>query len=417
VVRGKVGRATGGAVVARKIHMRAHATLVRNVPAKCLAPPRAPAPKNAHGSQRNAPPMALAPVGNGVPNAQGVDLFVYNAETMMWKDAAVMICGARGSGKTVFMKYIMYAMRNVLDMTVFMCPSKDVRTEFRAFLPSSCMHETFDKKLLHTMYTAQETVADQVDKEHLTRLGIILDDCMFDAAGFRTETMRAIIMNGRHNNVFFMNCAQHIMDFPKNLRSNLDVIAVFPPPNDSVLDNVYEHLLSGVFSCKDHCKTTFQSLEEHECLVFDAKRQRLKQPCLFRCKAPYHLPPFRVGSRAFWELHYKYMKRPERSAAAIATAVAVAKGQAVAPVAGGAGGGAGAGAGAGGPGGGGGAHHHHTGFVVRRMPALPCTVPLITGPGPAAHPPRKSGRKRSAAADSDAVPFLTAASIPPPPPM
>jgi hypothetical protein len=260
-----------------------------------------------------------------------LDLPFYDLDTMLHPDATLLIVGMRGSGKTTFMRNVMYSMRHTLDMAVFMCPSADVRDEFRQFLPSSFIYD-FDAERLATIVNAQGQLAAEAGSskfDSLRRVGIILDDCMFDAKYMRSKTMRNIIMNGRHNRFFFMNCTQHAPDFPKGMRGNLDTIVVFPPANDEVFDTVYKNLLSGAFQSRDECRAAFDSLQAHECLVYDPKAQTRKLPFIYYCKARPKLPRFRVGCDAFWELHYTYFKRPPSQAVAIANAVAVAKGMMV----------------------------------------------------------------------------------------
>jgi hypothetical protein len=239
-------------------------------------------------------------------------------------DATVLITGKRGSGKTTFMRNVMYAMRNKLDVAVLMCPSADVREDFRQFLPSSYVYD-FEIDRLNTIVDCQIKLAAEVG-DRLRNVGIILDDCMYDSKTMKNKSMRNIIMNGRHNRFFFMNCTQHAPDFPKSMRGNLDLIVVFPPPNDEVFKTVYINLLSGAFRTQEECRAAFDTLQAHECLVFDPKAQTEKRPYIFYCKAVHDLPRFRVGSDVFWRLHYTYFKRTPSQVMAIANAVAVAKG-------------------------------------------------------------------------------------------
>ncbi len=255
---------------------------------------------------------------------QSLEMPFYDLDNIQ-ADATVLITGKRGSGKTTFMRNVMYAMRNKLDVAVLMCPSADVRDDFRQFLPSSFVYD-FEIDRLNSIVDCQIKLAPEVGKERLRRVGIILDDCMYDAKTMRNKSMRNVIMNGRHNKFFFMNCTQHAPDFPKSMRGNLDLIVVFPPPNDEVFKTVYQNLLSGAFRTQEECRAAFDSLNAHECLVFDPKAQTEKRPFIFYCKAQHDLPRFRVGSDVFWRLHYTYFKRAPSQVMAIANAVAVAKG-------------------------------------------------------------------------------------------
>lgn len=328
-----------------------------------------------------------------------IKLYRYNPETMMPPDVTVVVVGPRGSGKTVFMKYVMFCMRDKLDVATFFCPSRDVRQEFEAFLPKSHIHADFSKTRLKQVCDAQAKLAalcpgrrkDQIGSGGvpLRNIGLVLDDCMSKKAVFESETVRAIMNNGRHDNIFFMNGVQYIMSVPKEQRSQIDIAVCFPHAG-AFLKAVNDNLMGDAFDSVEMCGRAFQQLRENECLVYDARAKRRKQPFLFYCKAQHDLPDFMVGCDFFWRLYYKHMVRAKVDThREILETMAKARGEALPPdddaseaaimaaaaargdlLAAGAGGGVGAAAAAGA---GAGVR------VVLRMPPT-ATVPMLTGP-------------------------------------
>ena len=370
------------------------------------------------GAGGAAPGSRLCTIGGST--RREISLLEYRPETMMRTDATVVVLGPRGSGKTVFMKYLLWCMRKKIDLPVVFCPSRDTREEYQKFIPRSQVYPVYSKARLSSIYDTQRKISAQAkaagmqaacegnagphDEHHgLRNLSIILDDCMFDKEEVRGKAIRAVMMNGRHEHIFFVNAVQYVVDFPKDLRSQLDVMVIFPL-SGLYLKSAYEHMLNGAFDSYEDCVTTFKSLREHECLVFDAKAKAKKKPYLFFCKAKYDLPNFRVGADWVWFLYYKYMVRPENTAQhlrrEIALTLAIAKGQmedpeklatktVQAPT---------------------------QGIVVRRYPAA-VDVPVLEGPGPGpglgpgpgpspgtghGPPPRHEKRKGHADADDDA---------------
>ncbi len=315
---------------------------------------------------------------------RSINLREYKPATMMRSDSTVVVLGPRGSGKTVFMKWLLWCMKDKLDLPVVFCPTRDTREEYQQFIPRSQVYPVYSKARLSSIYETQRKISAQArsagaeDHGGLRNLSIILDDCMFDKEEVRGKAIRAVMMNGRHDHVFFVNAVQYVVDFPRDLRSQVDVVVIFPL-SGLFLKGAYEHMLNGAFDSYEECVATFEALREHECLVFDAKAKQKKLPYLFFCKAEKDLPPFRVGADWVWRLYYKYMVRPENTVRnlrnEIALTVAIAKGEIEDP------------------------DKHakaaqqpvlQQGIVVRRYPALTHTatdadVPLLAGPGPA-HP-------------------------------
>lgn len=275
----------------------------------------------------------------GLPKAP-TRLYHYNPETMLAPDTTVVVVGPRGSGKTVFMKYVMFCMRDRLDLVTFFCPSRDVRQEFEAFMPKSHIHADFSKARLKQICEAQAKLANEAPGKGvvgtggvpLRNLGLVLDDCMAKKAVFECETVRAIMNNGRHDNIFFMNGVQYIMAVPKEQRSQIDVAVCFPHAG-AYLKNVNDNLMGDAFEDEAECARAFATLKDHECLVFDgrAKRRNKGAPFLFYCKAMYDLPDFMVGCDFFWRMYYRYMVRSKVDARKeILNTLAMAKGEMVA---------------------------------------------------------------------------------------
>jgi hypothetical protein len=112
-------------------------------------------------------------------------------------------------------------------------------------------------------------------------------------------------MNGRHEKFFTMIGAQYIVDIPKNLRSQINLVFVFPESMECNRDALRKHIL-GCFSNDKQLCATFDKLERFEALVLDIKAARLREPCLFYCKAMYPLPRFRIGDDKLWEAYYQF---------------------------------------------------------------------------------------------------------------
>ena len=142
----------------------------------------------------------------------------------------------------------------------------------------------------------------------LNNIGIIMDDCMFDKSATKGADMRWVFMNGRHDNIFFINTVQYLMDLQVELRENIDIVIAFPVSGSKMVGKMRENLLT-CFDTDEDLVDAFSMLRENEALVFDKKAFNQKRPYLFFYKAERHLPPFRVGSDEFWKLYYAHFER------------------------------------------------------------------------------------------------------------
>ena len=247
-----------------------------------------------------------------------LDLEQFVPETMVRPDAKILVVGQSGSGKTVMMLHILHCMAKKLDVCFAFCPSRDTREDYLKVLPKCFVGETYNEEHLEQICQAQLTLhrrkpnrtSDGTPAQpSLRSVGIVMDDCAFDKKVFDSKTMRYLLMNSRHERFFFMNGVQYIIDFPKDLRSQIQLVIVFPEPNLMYREPLRKNVL-GIFSTDEQLVRTFdEGLREHEALVFDQVAYRSKKQCLFYCKAPFPTPSFLVGSKLFWRMYYRHMVR------------------------------------------------------------------------------------------------------------
>jgi hypothetical protein len=252
----------------------------------------------------------------------------YDAENMLRPDYTVMMVGARGSGKTIMMLYFLKILARQLDMAVAFIPTTDTQEQFEEHVQKCFVYPEFDEKELDRIVQAQRSIVQRKPKRlpdgsyetpNHRRIAVILDDCMYDKKSGKGKTLRYLFMNGRHDNFFFMNAAQYVMDMDKALRSQIDLVVAFPVSEDSMITPLRENLL-GCFKTDAQLVRMFKDgLRENEALVFDRRRANKKQTSLFYCKAEFPLPRFRVGCDLFWLWYYKYFIR--RSSAHIETKI------------------------------------------------------------------------------------------------
>lgn len=249
-------------------------------------------------------------------------MYEWEPEIMLKPDVVLVLCGARGSGKTWLQYKILHAMRKRLDMCVVFCPTADTRKTYYRCIQKCFIYPEFTKSRLHQIYEVQKMLAEineggkGRETEHRTdtdlrRLGIILDDCSFDKKEHTGKALEALTRNGRHENIFYCEAIQQPQDMPKNLRSQLDVIILFKTRHTK---DVLDYLVGGVFKNEAELDKILSHLRPYEALVIDIPAFNQGRPYLFYIKAPNpdDIPPFLMGSKQFWYMYYATFKRQSK---------------------------------------------------------------------------------------------------------
>jgi hypothetical protein len=259
---------------------------------------------------------------------QKVTLQEYDPETQLKVTYTVILFGARGTGKTVMMRHLLRAVAHKLDLAVAFIPTSDTRKEFEEHIPRCFVYPEFNLTSFQRILKAQHSlneIADEAETRHesdgssipfkVRNVGIIMDDCMFQKKCVKSEEMRWLFMNGRHDKLFHMNAAQYLMDIPMDIRANTDVVVAFPTSNPQLITRLRENLLMCFDKDEDLLQVFQHGIKEHEALVFDRRAYEERKPYLFYCKAEWPTPPFRVGNDKFWLLYYKHLVRRNTAAA------------------------------------------------------------------------------------------------------
>lgn len=238
--------------------------------------------------------------------------------TTMKADATVLMLGKRGTGKSTLLQDIMYHMQSRLFAGIAMAPTEDSVAMFEGFLPRCFVFDDFranaverlmqTKRLLSRMNRKKTKQAEAKGNEFERRyVAVLLDDCMYDKKNLKHTAVRDIFMNGRHEDVFFINLQQYVMDMGPDMRNNVDYVFAM---RDTSMENRIKlwKTFFGMFSDYSDFSELFDSCtENYECLVlFNRASSNDWRDCIFWYKAAPSVPQFRIGHPVMWYLNYKF---------------------------------------------------------------------------------------------------------------
>lgn len=219
----------------------------------------------------------------------------------MKKDRSIMCIGHTGSGKSVLMMHIASELAKEIDIWVVMTPSVDTQNQWRKHLPGCLVWGNYNVGGLQAII--DEQLEWQRKKKKLRRIGIIIDDCTYDKSIFRTNTMRYLLMNGRHLELVPMFGMQYMMDIDPSSRTNIGYIFAF---GDNMLKNrkrLHENFF-GMFQSYKGFEKAFQTCTpQYECMVMDntgGHSDHLEKTVYyFKATPPNKLPPFTLCKSVF----------------------------------------------------------------------------------------------------------------------
>jgi hypothetical protein len=225
------------------------------------------------------------------------------------KGPVIVLLGRRDTGKTFLIRDLLYYHQDIPIGTV-MSGTEAGNGFYAEHVPKLFIHHEFSTVLVENVLRRQKQVLKQVNKEikqyNKTKIDprafVIMDDCLYDQSWTRDKMMRALFMNGRHWKIMLIITMQYPLGIPPNLRTNIDYVFIL---RDTYLSNrkrIWENYASMFPTLEAFCGVMDQTTENYECLVINnnSKSNKLCDQ-IFWYKAETH-PPFKLGSKEFWEL-------------------------------------------------------------------------------------------------------------------
>lgn len=238
----------------------------------------------------------------------------------------IFIIGKRHTGKSVLMKDLLYHMPRP-DYVLAMAPTEDTLKVFRTFLPESCIFDHFSQEKLERTVTLQRELVNRGKKRNVL---IILDDCLYQKGVLKSNAMRSIFFNGRHDHISLVCAAQYMMEVDVSLRTNIDYLFTM---RENILTNrqkLFKYYFGQFARFDDFDKVMTACTQDYKALVMDGTIATTDAPtdCVMWYKAAVHVPDFRLCRPMFWSWSKKYcmtddtMREAQRRQFEIETATA-----------------------------------------------------------------------------------------------
>jgi len=240
-------------------------------------------------------------------------VFIHRWNPNRLTDLPIILCvGPRDSGKTTLAFSLLHALRDKFDLVFAFCGSKDTEQQIEAVNPKAFIYPEFSEDTVNTMYEMAETC--KIRKSRERTFLIYLDDLTYDKHFMQKKVLQRVFMNGRHDNMALIICAQYVMDIPRSQREQIEFVFVFETSNIGTKNRLFNEFFA-VFGKKQFTlfeRTLESCTKNFECLVLDKGRNsRMRRSSqnsgsiansVFFYKAPFPIPSFKLCKPHFWEL-------------------------------------------------------------------------------------------------------------------
>ena len=227
------------------------------------------------------------------------------------KDATIVVIGRRGSGKSYFVRDLLYHKRDI-PLGSVISASESSNAFYSNMLPSIFIHDAYEPEIIGNLVKRQKLVTHKMKKQQALYgksnidpySFLILDDLMYDASRWiKDVNVRDIFMNGRHFNLMFLITMQFPLGIPPCYRTNVDIIVIFKDPILSNRRRLYDHY-AGMFPTFEIFNQVMnQCTDNYECLVISTRQPSNNiSDMVFWYRSEPH-PEFKLGAPEFWQYH------------------------------------------------------------------------------------------------------------------
>lgn len=202
------------------------------------------------------------------------------------------------------MKDLLYHMPRP-DYVLAMAPTEDTLKMFRSFLPETCIFDHFSQEKLERIVSLQRELVNRGKKRTVL---ILLDDCLYQKGVLKSNAMRSIFFNGRHDHISLMCAAQYMMEVDVSLRTNIDYLFTM---RENILTNrqkLFKYYFGQFPRFEDFDKVMVACTQDYRALVMDGTVATTENPtdCVMWYKASCDLPAFRLCRSQFWNWSKKF---------------------------------------------------------------------------------------------------------------
>jgi hypothetical protein len=213
-------------------------------------------------------------IPDNYPLTPKLDTFNVDAEDNQLPEGFFLICeGARRSGKSIFLKWLLYHYKKKFDLAIVMTETPQ-NGFWQPIVSNQYVHSGWDPFLVTKLFDQQikeieKNIHDKTYKPR--RCLLILDDIIGDRQWIHDDaTLNRLAVEGRHYKISVALTTQEPKAIGTALRNNCDVCLVFQQKSrrgkESVCDDFLRFKLDYKWQADDLLKTYTKN---HDCILIE----------------------------------------------------------------------------------------------------------------------------------------------------
>jgi len=241
---------------------------------------------------------------DGVPELDELDL------ANIAPDATIVNFGSRRTGKSTLTRHLCYHhLQEFFPRGIVYSDTDELNKHYAAYFPERYIHPGLDDEVQSSVLNFQKSLKKDPDHEerlakdpNYNRIITIYDDVINDNTLRHSKPLSTAFTNGRHYEMCLILSTQYPKAINPQMRDNVDAAFMFA--QSTMGSSLHLHECFGGYMTRPLFLALLDKYtEDHRALVFiniNKSEKRLKYK-YFWIKADKEVPPFRMGSDAFWQ--------------------------------------------------------------------------------------------------------------------
>ena len=178
----------------------------------------------------------------------------------------IVIIGKPGTGKSTFIKHLMYVKRRFIPAVVAMNGTEQSSQFYGNHVPKAFVYNGYDEGAAKNIVERQQKARGKLKNPWLMA---IVDDCTEDPKVLNTQVFHDIFKNGRHYKMLFVLSLQYALDIKPGVRACIDIVVIFRESREDARKKLYVNFASVIGNYSTFCSVMDALTGNHTALVIN----------------------------------------------------------------------------------------------------------------------------------------------------